>query len=80
MFTILRNAGMEEKIDSFVRKGGGTPAKTYGVDATNGQMVELMSGGIIDPVKVIRCALENAVSVATTILSTNAVVVNTREM
>lgn len=80
MFTILRNAGMEEKIDSFVRKGDGTPAKTYGVDATNGQMVELMSGGIIDPVKVIRCALENAVSVATTILSTNAVVVNAREI
>jgi chaperonin GroEL (HSP60 family) len=30
--------------------------------------------GVIDPAKVTRCALENAVSVAVTILSTNAIV------
>ena len=34
---------------------------------------------IIDPLKVTRCALENAVSIAKTILSTDAVVLNQRE-
>jgi chaperonin GroEL (HSP60 family) len=34
---------------------------------------------IIDPLKVTRCALENAVSIAKTILSTNAIVLNERQ-
>jgi chaperonin GroEL (HSP60 family) len=34
--------------------------------------------GVIDPVKVTRSALENAVSVATTILSTNAIITMAR--
>jgi chaperonin GroEL (HSP60 family) len=34
--------------------------------------------GVIDPLKVTRCALENAVSVASTILSTNAIVTMAR--
>jgi chaperonin GroEL len=34
--------------------------------------------GIIDPVKVTRCALENAVSVAVTLLSTNAIITMAR--
>jgi chaperonin GroEL len=35
--------------------------------------------GIIDPLKVTKNALENAVSVATTIMSTNAIITNVRD-
>ena len=38
-------------------------------------MIEM---GIIDPLKVTKSALENAVSVATTILSTNCIITNVR--
>ena len=38
----------------------------------------MMEFGIIDPTKVTKSALENAVSVATTILSTNCIVTNVR--
>ena len=41
-----------------------------------GDMIKL---GIIDPMKVTKNALENAVSVATTILSTNAIITNIRD-
>ena len=39
-----------------------------------GQICDMIKNGIIDPAKVTTCALINAVSVATTILSTNAIV------
>jgi chaperonin GroEL len=40
----------------------------YGFDAARGEYVDLMEAGIIDPTKVIRVGLENAVSVASTLL------------
>ena len=39
----------------------------------------MMKMGIIDPAKVTKNALKNAVSVATTIISTNAIITNVRE-
>jgi chaperonin GroEL len=44
----------------------------YGVDAAAGQYVDLVEAGIIDPTKVVRVALENAVSVASILLLTEA--------
>jgi chaperonin GroEL len=44
----------------------------HGFDAATGQYVDLMAAGIIDPTKVVRIALENAVSVASTLLLTEA--------
>lgn len=44
----------------------------YGFDAATGQYVDLMANGIIDPTKVVRLALENAVSVAGVLLLTEA--------
>ncbi|HWA97418.1 MAG TPA: chaperonin GroEL [Pirellulales bacterium] len=44
----------------------------YGFDAGRGQYVDLVDAGIIDPTKVVRRALENAVSVASTLLLTEA--------
>jgi chaperonin GroEL len=43
-----------------------------GFDAARGEYVDLLAAGIIDPTKVVRMALENAVSVASTLLLTEA--------
>jgi chaperonin GroEL len=51
-----------------MQKGTGN----YGFDAARGQYVDLMEAGIIDPTKVVRTALENAVSVASVLLLTEA--------
>ena len=44
----------------------------YGFDAARGEYVDLIEAGIIDPTKVIRVALENAVSAASVLLLTEA--------
>ena len=44
----------------------------YGFDAARKQYVDMMEAGIIDPMKVVRIALENAVSVASVLLLTEA--------
>jgi chaperonin GroEL len=49
---------------------GGTGA--YGFDASRGTYVDLIEAGIIDPTKVVRTALQNAVSVASVLLLTEA--------
>ncbi|HKY26757.1 MAG TPA: chaperonin GroEL [Pyrinomonadaceae bacterium] len=51
-----------------MRSGSGN----YGFDAARGIYVDLMGTGIIDPTKVVRIALENAVSVASVLLLTEA--------
>ena len=50
----------------------------WGYDVKNEKYGYLMELGVIDPVKVTRQALQNAVSVAVTILSTNAIVTMAR--
>jgi chaperonin GroEL len=44
----------------------------YGFDAARNTYVDLVEAGIIDPAKVVRIALENAVSVASVLLLTEA--------
>ena len=44
----------------------------YGFDAAQNKYVDLVESGIIDPTKVVRVALENAVSVAGVLLLTEA--------
>ena len=51
-----------------MREGKGN----LGFDAAKGEWVDLVEAGIIDPAKVVRIALENAVSVASTLLLTEA--------
>ncbi len=55
----------------------GTPVG-HGYNLKTGQMGDLIQMGVIDPLKVTRSALQNAVSVATTILSTNAIITMAR--
>jgi chaperonin GroEL len=50
-----------------------------GIDVVSGEMVNLVEKGIIDPVKVVRLALENASSVACTMITTNVLIVDEPE-
>lgn len=50
-----------------------------GFNAATGEWVDMIETGIIDPVKVTRSALQNAASVASLILTTEAVVANKPE-
>lgn len=70
---ILANAGLkvEDHYTVDIAEGQGLNVKTK-------QMGDLIRMGIIDPLKVTRSALQNAVSVATTILSTNAIITMAR--
>ncbi len=52
--------------------------KSIGLDVKSGEEGDLIEMGIIDPLKVTKQALQNAVSVAVTILSTNAIVTMAR--
>ena len=69
---ILSNAGFKPE-DIKVSKWG------RGVDVTKGVNVDMIKKGIIDPLLVTKSALVNAVSVATTILSTDCVISNIRD-
>ena len=53
--------------------------KGIGFDAYNEVYVDMMQTGIVDPVKVTRSALQNAASIASTVLTTEAVVANQPE-
>ena len=58
---LATNAGLDSGVVvNQMRQGEGN----MGVDASNGEFVDLMEAGIIDPTKVVRVALENAASVA----------------
>ena len=67
---ILENAGIVD-YPELKRKG-------QGLNVVTGNMVNMISNGIIDPLLVTKSALQNAASVATTILSTDCVINNLR--
>ena len=68
---IAENAGVEGSIViNQVRGGKGS----YGFNAATGEYGDLLEQGVIDPVKVVRCALENAASVAGLMLTTEALI------
>ena len=67
---ILENAGLE-----YVPQKG----KGKGINVVTGKTVDMIKEGIIDPLLVTKSALKNAVSVASTILSTDCVISNMRE-
>ena len=70
---ILANAGI--KIENVYV---GEVPMGYGYNLKNGKFGDLVAMGVIDPLKVTRSALQNAVSVAVTILSTNCIVTMAR--
>jgi len=73
---ILSNAGLS--FDDIYIVGEGALVDGYGYNVKTGEYGELLKMGVIDPLKVTRSALQNAISVATTILSTDAIITMAR--
>jgi len=68
---IAQNAGQDGSVVAAeVKKGSGG----FGYNAATGEYVDMFKAGIIDPTKVVRSALQNAVSAASMLLTTEAVV------
>ena len=73
---IAENAGLEGSVVvNDVRKA----KKGHGLNAANGEIVDLVAAGIIDPAMVTRSALQNAASIAKNILTTEAIVAEVPE-
>ena len=76
LFHISANAGLEGSvIINKVRES----EPGIGFDALNEKYVDMVGAGILDPVKVTRSALQNATSVASTLLTTESVVATIKE-
>lgn len=76
---IAENTGWEgsvvvEKVRQFERKVVNGDVHFIGFDALKEEFVDMVERGIVDPVKVVRSALENAASIAAMLLTTEAVV------
>ena len=68
---IAENSGLEGSVVvNDVRKA----KKGFGLNAATGEIVDLVEAGIIDPAKVVRVALQNAASVASLMLTTEAII------
>ena len=76
LFHIVANAGLEGSV--IVNKVKELPAG-MGFDAYKEEYVDMIQAGILDPAKVTRSALQNATSVASTLLTTESVVANIKE-
>lgn len=74
---IAENAGYEGSV--IVDKIMSSGKNGYGFDAYNETFVDMMEKGIVDPTKVTRSAIQNAASVAATILTTEALVADKKE-
>ena len=74
---ISENAGFDGSVVVDKVKNSGKIG--YGFDAYNEIYVDMMEAGIVDPTKVTRSALQNAASVASTVLTTEALVADKKE-
>ena len=68
------NAGLSA--DIVVKQVRETSTFNHGMNFLTGDVVDLVECGVIDPVKVTKCALQNAVSVASTIITTSHAIVS----
>ncbi len=76
LYHIVANAGLEGAV--IISKVKEAPVGT-GFDAYKEEYVDMIEAGILDPTKVTRSALQNANSVASTLLTTESVVANIKE-
>ena len=76
LYYIAANAGLEGSV--IINKVKESPIG-FGFDALNETYVNMIDAGIMDPAKVTRSALQNATSVASTLLTTESVVANIKE-
>jgi chaperonin GroEL len=76
LYWIAANAGLEGAVAvSRVRE----LSDSQGLDATSGEYVDLFKAGVVDPAKVTRSAVQNAVSIAALLLTTQTLVVDKPE-
>ena len=76
LYHIVANAGLEGSV--IINKVKESPVG-MGFDAYKEEYVDMVEAGILDPAKVTRSALQNATSVASTLLTTESVVANIKE-
>ncbi|MFQ0812658.1 molecular chaperone GroEL [Brucella anthropi] len=69
---ITTNAGEEASV--IVGKILENASETYGYNTANGEFGDLIKAGVVDPVKVVRTALQNAASVAGLLITTEAMI------
>ncbi len=74
---IAFNAGFEGSVIVDKIKNSGKIA--YGFDAYNEEYVDMLEKGIVDPTKVTRSALQNAASIASTVLTTESLIADKKE-
>ena len=74
---IAQNAGAEGSI--VVEEVRGQKNPSYGYDAATHEYTDLVKAGIVDPTKVVRTALQNASSVASLLLTTEAILTDIPE-
>src|SRR5213596_2773112 len=74
---IVENAGLEGSV--IVEKVKAETVVTRGFDAESMEFVDMLQAGIIDPTKVERVALENAASIASLLLTTEALITDIPE-
>ena len=74
---IAENAGADGSV--VVGKLLESKNSNYGFDAQKGEYTDLVKAGIIDPTKVVRCALQDAASVAGLLVTTEAMVADRPE-
>ena len=74
---IVHNAGLEGSI--VVEKVKSSKDASYGFDAESNQYVDMVKAGIIDPTKVERVALQHAASIASLLLTTEALITDNPE-
>jgi chaperonin GroEL len=77
MKQIAQNAGFDAGV--VVNNVQNAKDDNYGFNAANGEYVDMFEAGIIDPVKVSRIALQNAVSVSSLLLTTEATISDIKE-
>lgn len=71
---IAENCGINGEIIKFNILNGQQDNPNYGYNALTNKYVDMIEDGVIDPTKVTRCALENASSVASTLLTTTVLI------
>jgi chaperonin GroEL len=74
---IVENAGLEGSV--IVEKVKNETVLTRGFDADSMEFVDMIQAGIIDPTKVERVALQNAASIASLLLTTEALITDIPE-
>src|SRR5213083_1995915 len=73
---LVANAGQDGSVmlDGIRRKQADTKSNVWGYEVIKNEVVDLTKAGVIDPAKVVRSAVQNAVSIAAMILTTEALI------